>query len=189
MDYSAGNGQGRQTFKAHGNGLLESNKWNTEDTVVYSGQFKDHRGVELYGDGRINLVLRDVPEEGPIKGRNLINAELQDGTGVFRVKEDGRTFANEVIITMPVNFPDYVFEKDYKPMPLEKVELFVRENKHLPGMPTAKEVDEDGLNVTEVQLKTVEKLEELYLHVMEMKREIQNLRHENETLRGELKSK
>jgi len=83
--------------------------------------------------------------------------------------------------------PDYVFEKhfdgisplkpDYKMMSLEQIEEFTRNNKHLPGVPSAKEIKEQGsfslIKATEINL---EKIEELYLHIIELKKEIVELK-------------
>lgn len=79
--------------------------------------------------------------------------------------------------------PDYVFEKhyegtsaikpDYKMMSLEEIEEFTRRNKHLPGVPSAKEIKEEGsFSVTRATEINLEKIEELYLHIIELKKEI-----------------
>ncbi len=78
---------------------------------------------------------------------------------------------------------DYVFEKDYDLMPLEDLDAFVAANGHLPGVPTAEEVAADGIDVGEMQVKTLEKIEELTLYLLEMKRENEVLRQEVEKLK------
>lgn len=81
--------------------------------------------------------------------------------------------------------PDYVFEKyyngestlkaDYRMMNLSEIEAFTKEHKHLPGVPSAKEVEENGgvlvNRATEINL---EKIEELYLHTIEQEKKIEN---------------
>ncbi len=60
--------------------------------------------------------------------------------------------------------PDYVFEKEYKLNSLEHVEKYVNENKHLPEIPSAKEIKEKGMDLAEMNLKLLKKVEELTLY-------------------------
>ncbi|MDJ0825026.1 MAG: hypothetical protein QNJ16_05925 [Rhodobacter sp.] len=76
---------------------------------------------------------------------------------------------------MTLNVPDYVFAPDYELMPLNEVEKFVLENRHLPRIPSAAEVKADGLNMTEMQLALLEKIEELTLYVIQQERRIEAL--------------
>lgn len=64
-------------------------------------------------------------------------------------------------------FPDYVFEPDYALMPLSEVQAFIRENGHLPKIPNAAEVAENGINMTELQISLLEKVEELTLYTLD----------------------
>ena len=89
--------------------------------------------------------------------------------------------------------PDYVFEKyyegesalksDYEMMSLAEIERFTRANKHLPGVPSAKEVSATGgilvNRATEINL---EKIEELYLHLIEQQKQIEDLKAQVERL-------
>ncbi|MEA4936767.1 MAG: hypothetical protein VB102_09005 [Paludibacter sp.] len=79
---------------------------------------------------------------------------------------NGKIHAKEVIVDLNV-LADYVFEPDYNLMPLHKVEQFVQANKHLPGIPSASEVKNDGLSMGEMQNKLLQKIEELTLYVID----------------------
>ncbi|PIE77561.1 MAG: hypothetical protein CSA15_12360 [Candidatus Delongbacteria bacterium] len=92
----------------------------------------------------------------------------------------GKISAEEIVVTSSVNFPDYVFGDDYNMKSLDEVESFIEDNGHLPGMPSAKEVTENGMNIKEIQLKLVEKVEELTLHMIELKKENKRLKREIE---------
>ncbi|MFP5470504.1 MAG: hypothetical protein ACLGGV_02835 [Bacteroidia bacterium] len=70
---------------------------------------------------------------------------------------DGTVWTTSVKIRTKDKFPDYVFEPNYKLMPLYDVEAYIKEHKHLPNIPTAKEVAEEGLNVEQLQIKQMEK--------------------------------
>jgi hypothetical protein len=85
------------------------------------------------------------------------------------------------------NWADYVFAPDYKLMPLEQVEEFVNKNKHLPNVPSADEMVNTGIDVATVDAKLMEKIEELTLYMIEMKKEINTLKAENEQMKSVLK--
>jgi hypothetical protein len=67
---------------------------------------------------------------------------------------------------------DYVFNKDYQLMPLDEVKKFVDENKHLPEVPTAEKVVENGLELKEFNALLLKKIEELTLHVIQLNENI-----------------
>ena len=100
---------------------------------------------------------------------NIVNNE-----DVFRVMGDGTTYATKVIV-QETPFPDYVFESTYKLMPLNELEKYIKENKHLPNMPTAKEVEKNGADIAEINRLLVEKIEELTLYILEQDKRIKKL--------------
>jgi hypothetical protein len=72
---------------------------------------------------------------------------------------------------------DYVFEPDYKLMPLNELKEFIERNKHLPGMPSANEVASKGIDVAEMNALLLKKIEELTLYVLELKKEIEKFKY------------
>lgn len=83
---------------------------------------------------------------------------------------NGTVFANEVKVEV-TKWSDFVFDKDYKLLSLEEVKAHIEEYKHLPDIPSEKEVIEEGINVSEMQAKLLQKIEELTLYVIELKEE------------------
>ena len=79
---------------------------------------------------------------------------------------------------------DYVFARNYDLMPLKDVELFIKENNHLPGVPSASEVEKDGLNLGEMDAKLLEKIEELTLYMIEQQKQNEILKAEIDELRA-----
>ena len=67
---------------------------------------------------------------------------------------------------------DYVFKPEYKLMPLSELEAFIQKNGHLPNLPTEAEVMENGVNLAEMNVKLLEKVEELTLYVIELEKKI-----------------
>jgi len=85
----------------------------------------------------------------------------------------------KVALKTSANWADYVFADDYPLSSLPEVEAYVREHKHLPGVPSASEVVEQGLDLAAMDAKLLEKVEELTLHLIRMQKEIDALKERN----------
>ena len=94
--------------------------------------------------------------------------------GTYKLAVNGEIRAKEVIVETGCS--DFVFEEHYALRPLNEVEAFIKANKHLPDIPSEKEVSENGLGLGEMQAKLLRKVEELTLYMIEMKKENQALR-------------
>ena len=94
---------------------------------------------------------------------------------VFRVDGGGVAWMHEIRVRV-TQFPDYVFEDGYELMELDSLERYVHENHRLPGMPSAKEIEENDANLGELVRLQQEKIEELTLYLIELSKEqhIQN---------------
>lgn len=99
---------------------------------------------------------------------------------------DGKLTAKEIEIKVDTG-ADFVFDPDYKLKPLSEVESYVNENRHLPDIPSEKEMQKNGLNVNEMQIKLLQKIEELTLYVIEQDRKYNDQQKEINSLRQELK--
>jgi hypothetical protein len=86
----------------------------------------------------------------------------------------------KVKVAVPTSpaWADYVFAADYNLKPLSEVEAFIKENKHLPNVPSADELVKDGLDLGKMQATQMEKIEELTLYIIEMKKEIEMLKNQ-----------
>jgi hypothetical protein len=78
--------------------------------------------------------------------------------------------------------PDYVFEPDYELMPLDEQAAFVRAEKHLPNVPNAAEIRASGLNLSQFQMRLLEKIEELTLYTLAQQEQIAALAAKVEAL-------
>jgi hypothetical protein len=98
-------------------------------------------------------------------------------TGSFKLAVDGMVGEREVKVTLDNPWPDYVFESYYPLMSLENLNEFISINKHLPRLPSAKEIEENnGYGLGEMQILLLEKIEELYLHVIRLEKENNELK-------------
>ncbi len=84
---------------------------------------------------------------------------------------NGIAKAHEIQVETTI-WADYVFAKDYELKPLDEVEEYIKENNHLPNIPSAKEVVEEGINLGEMQVKMMEKIEELTLYIIELEKKV-----------------
>ena len=88
----------------------------------------------------------------------------------------GKAIAQEMVVKLKANWPDYVFADNYKLPPLLEVERYIREKKHLPGVPSAETVAEQGLSLGEMNAVLLKKVEELTLYVIDLKKEVEALK-------------
>lgn len=101
--------------------------------------------------------------------------------------EDGiLTEKLRVAINNTADWADYVFDEDYDLKSLEEVNKFVAKNKHLPNVPSASEMVNNGLNVAEMDAKLLEKIEEAYLYIIQLDERIKKLETENKQLKYEI---
>jgi len=99
-------------------------------------------------------------------------------TGSFKLAVEGKVGAREFVATLTNPFPDYVFAKEYKLMSLLELESYVNTNKHLPDIPTAAEVNKNGINLAEMNTTLVKKVEELTLYVIDQNKKIEEMQKE-----------
>lgn len=99
----------------------------------------------------------------------------------YKLSVNGKIRATE--IKVETGWADFVFEPKYKLRPLSEVERFIKENKHLPDIPSAKEVEKDGVSVGEMEAKLLQKIEELTLYLIEQNKVIESHKLEIDKLK------
>ena len=105
--------------------------------------------------------------------------------GSYRLAVNGTIRAKEVIVN--TGWADFVFNQNYQLMPLSEVEQRVKADKHLPGIPSAKEIEANGgVSVGDMQAKQLQKIEELTLYMIEMNKQLSALQQENARLNAEI---
>jgi len=111
-------------------------------------------------------------------GTNISYATGNVGIGTNAIAEhklavNGSIIAEKMKVKLYGNWPDYVFEKGHKIPSLEEVEVFIRNNKHLPGVPAAAVVEKEGLDLGNNQAILLKKIEELTLYIIEQNKKIE----------------
>ncbi len=131
------------------------------DGVLGVGTFAPQARLHVEGNAWIN--------QGRL-GVGVNPASMQD----YRLAVCGKIHAQEVVVDPP-GWCDYVFEEDYKLMPWDSLMDFVRTYKHLPGVPSEKEVSEKGIQVGEMNKILLKKIEELVLYNEELRKKVAEL--------------
>ena len=101
----------------------------------------------------------------------------------YRLSVNGKIMAEEVRVQLDADWPDYVFQNDYRLRPLNELESFIRDNRHLPNIPSATEVAKQGISLGDMQKRLMEKVEELTLYVIQLDKENKELKKEIADLR------
>lgn len=144
--------------------------------------FTDHNQVRVQEDpAGVNIddfMAPVMPDENLTTAGQLIvsgtgNHYFQNGNvGIGTTQPDaklsvkGKIHAQEVLVDLNIPGPDYVFDKDYSLLSLKETDDFIKINKHLPEVPSAKQMEKEGINVSEMQMKLLQKIEELTLYVI-----------------------
>lgn len=126
---------------------------------------------------------------GYFSGSAYVSSDLRIATTTqatgYALSVNGKIACEEVLVQDNASWPDYVFAEDYNLMSLEELESSISENNHLPGLPPASEVEENGFNVADMQRRVLEKVEELTLYTIEQGKLIKELQNEVKTLKAE----
>jgi hypothetical protein len=103
-------------------------------------------------------------------------AHLTGTTTADNLRIENMLCAKEVKVQQTTCWPDYVFAKDYHLLPLSEVEQFINENQHLPNIPSAAEVEANGIELGEMNAKLLLKVEELTLYILDLQKQINELK-------------
>ncbi|MER0439290.1 hypothetical protein [Emticicia sp. W12TSBA100-4] len=135
-------------------------------------------GFEMHYDGSTNKFEINSGCTAFVNNLTITRSTGNVGIGTAnptnKLDVNGIIRGNEVIVE--TGWADYVFQDDYKLKPLSEVEAFIKENKHLPSVPSAAKIQEKGAHVAELMTKMMEKIEELTLYSIEQKKEIDELK-------------
>ncbi len=167
-----------------GVGLFESNTTQAYLKILTNEGTNNRVAICNRPGGRLSLFTAG--------GGDVLNITRDGNVGIgttvppvgHKLAVNGSIKAKQVVVET-TGWSDFVFEKNYKLIPLEKLEESIEKNGHLPDIPSAKEVAEKGINIGEIQAKLLQKIEELTLHMIEQNKRMNSLEQENKVLRAQ----
>ena len=118
-----------------------------------------------------------------VNGGGNVGIGLLD-PGANKLAVNGNIKAREVKVTL-AGWSDFVFEDDYDLPTLEEVEKYIKTHRHLPEIPSAKEVEENGVELGKMDSKLLQKIEELTLYIIDQEKRIRKLEAINTQLMKE----
>ncbi|MEI7628949.1 MAG: hypothetical protein WCJ80_11955 [Bacteroidota bacterium] len=113
-----------------------------------------------------------------------ISSQRANQTPRAELEVNGTILASEVKVESVSNFADFVFDKDYKLRDLKEVNSYIEENGHLPEIPSAKEVKENGMNLVDMQVKLLQKVEEMTLYIIAQEKKMKAMQQRLDRLDG-----
>ncbi len=144
----------------------------------------------VFGMGFVNTVTPPNQTVGVWMANNtsvtpLMSFNQNQTVGINTIDTKGYQFAvngsaifTKAVVQLYANWADYVFNNDYKLMSIKSLEQYIYENKHLPDMPSAEEMQKkDGIDLGEMNTKLLQKVEELTLYVIELNKKIETLQN------------
>ncbi len=164
---------------------LELANLGSNNGILFDTKFKMRTSSETSG----HFVLENLTSTGSLYLRSgkqggalVLNDNRVGNVGIGTASPDskltvkGNIHAQEVKVDLNgAVAPDYVFDVNYKLLTLQEVQEFINKNGHLPNIPSAKDMNEEGVKLKEMNLKLLEKIEELTLYVLKQEKRIKIL--------------
>ena len=140
------------------NTKLAVNRDKTKALAVYNNTSSTENFV-VFGDGKVSI------------------GDVYYNPG-YMLAVKGQIIAEELNVKLRGAWPDYVFKPEYKLMPINELEVYLKENNHLPQMPTDAEAEKNGVNTSEMITKLLKQQEELTLYIIQQNKRIETLENQ-----------
>jgi len=154
--------------------------------------------IELRGIGTpyidfSNDSVSDYNARLILNKNNTLEIDGNVGIGInsthgYKLAVAGNVIAEEIVVKLKEDWPDYVFNKNYKQPKIDELENYIYNNRHLPGIPDAEEISKKGINVGEIQIRLLQKIEGLTLYIIDQNKKIEKLENDYEILKKKINS-
>ena len=135
----------------------------------------------IFQNGNVGIGVEDPQAKLHVDGKILCSGEIEVADLNSNSINVNSLNAKDIQMDMH-GAADYVFDESYDLKSLSEVESYVNEHKHLPGMPSAAEMDANGVSVSKMSNLLLEKVEELTLHMIKLEKENAALKAKVESL-------
>lgn len=143
--------------------------------------------IGVYGESEPVATFYSASGNGKVAIGTPSQFNSLPGTYKLFVQSGILTEEVKVALYNTSSWSDFVFDKGYKLKKLSDVESFIKNNKHLPDVPSAQEIVNEGLSLAKMDATLLQKIEELTLYIIEMDKKITTLQDENKELKNQLK--
>ena len=133
----------------------------SQNMLIDGNEIDGNDGIYLNHNNNKNVILAT--------GGGRVGIGTDNPHSTYKLSVNGKIRAKEIVVES--GWADFVFDDDYALMPLEEVETYIHTHKHLPDIPSARDVEENGVSVGEMESKLLQKVEELTLYLIELKKE------------------
>jgi hypothetical protein len=163
---------GFNATRDNGNWTLAGDGANNGGAVIWSS---------IWGD----LYFASIPKSSSNGGSTQTLTDAQVKSNIkLQITNTGKLKAKEVQVTL-AGWPDFAFEEDYNLLPLPELEQYIKQNSRLPQIPSAAEVEENGLDLGDMQSKLLLKIEELTLYILQQEKKMTDLQNQINELKNE----
>lgn len=126
--------------------------------------------------GKLNVNGKVTGTYGEFSQSVMIYGAVRIGNG-FECSATGEVKAKSLKITLD-GWSDFVFDDGYRLPTLAELEQYVKANRHLPDIPSAAEVEQEGVDLGQMNAKLLQKVEELTLYVIDLQKQIDELKNQ-----------
>lgn len=163
---------------------VQFTRWTGVSTIHHNAYIGQFHNTLLSGGSEHSLGIGTGVAGDGNQGTNTtaITILTNSNVGIGTTQPDtklavmGVVHAQEIRVDLSVPGPDYVFDKAYQLRPLSELKSYIDQHKHLPEVPSAKQMEADGVKLGEMNMLLLKKIEELTLHLINQQGEIDELK-------------
>jgi hypothetical protein len=162
-----------------------------DEVVVYNRALSNEEVTALFTDGIPEEPTQNTsygvwkiqPDSNIYYDKGKVSIGISYSNVEYSLAVKGKILSEGVKVQSLANWPDYVFSPSFSLMSLVELEAFINANKHLPDVPSAKEVEKDGVDLGQMDATLLKKIEELTLYTIQQEKKIQIQEAENTVLK------